>query len=43
MEALTPETVFRKLWERGSSEPVPDELVAAFHELVDLASQEEPS
>lgn len=40
---LTPETVFRKLWERGSSEPVPDELVAAFHELVDLASQEEPS
>lgn len=40
---LTPEKVFRKLWERGSSDPVPAELEAAFHELVDLASQEEPS
>lgn len=37
---LTPEKVFRKLWERGSSEPVPAELEAAFHELVDVASQE---
>jgi exonuclease SbcD len=40
---LTPEKVFRKLWERGSSEPLPAELEAAFHELVDVASQEERS
>lgn len=40
---LTPEKVFRKLWERGSSDPVPAELEAAFHELVDVASQEERS
>ncbi|MHB1047525.1 MAG: exonuclease SbcCD subunit D C-terminal domain-containing protein [Thermoanaerobaculia bacterium] len=40
---LTPEKVFRKLWERGSSEPMPAELEAAFHELVDVASQEEAS
>lgn len=40
---LTPEKVFRKLWERGRSEPVPAELEAAFHELVDIAAQEEPS
>lgn len=40
---LTPEKVFRKLWERGSSDPVPADLEAAFHELVDVASQEERS
>lgn len=40
---LTPEKVFGKLWERGSSDPVPADLEAAFHELVDVASQEERS
>ncbi|MDX9735611.1 MAG: exonuclease SbcCD subunit D C-terminal domain-containing protein [Thermoanaerobaculia bacterium] len=40
---LTPETVFRKLWERENADPVPAELEAAFHELVDVASQEEAS
>ena len=43
LSELTPEKVFRKLWEREHTEPVPAELEAAFHELVDLASQEEPS
>ena len=40
---LTPEKVFRKLWEREKTDPVPAELEAAFHELVDVAAQEEPS
>jgi exonuclease SbcD len=40
---LTPEKVFRKLWERGTADPVPAELEAAFHELVDAALQEEAS
>lgn len=43
LEELTPGTVFRKLWERENADPVPAELEAAFHELVDVASQEEAS
>ena len=38
---LTPEKVFRKLWEREYCDAMPAELEAAFHELVDVASQEE--
>ena len=40
---LTPEKVFRKLWEREYCDAMPAELEAAFHELVDVASQEEQS
>ena len=38
--ALTPDRVFRKLWEREYKDPLPSDLEAAFHELVDAAGQE---
>jgi exonuclease SbcD len=38
---LQPESVFLSLWERKFADPPPPTLLAAFHELVDLAGQEE--
>jgi exonuclease SbcD len=40
---LDPEKVFRKLWERTYEAPLPPDLLAAFHELVERAHGEEAS
>lgn len=39
LREITPEEVFLKRWARDHDQPVPDEVLAAFHELVDAAHQ----
>lgn len=38
---LTPEAVFRRLWDKGHDAPPPEATLAAFHELVEAAAREE--
>ena len=40
LATLTPDRVFRRLWERDYQDPLPPDLEAAFHELVQAAEQE---
>lgn len=39
LKDLAPEEVFRLRWSRDHEDPVPDDVLAAFHELLDLAHQ----
>lgn len=41
LDDLTPEEVFRRRWRRDHEGEPPDELVAAFHELIDDVGQED--
>jgi exonuclease SbcD len=39
LREITPEEVLRKRWARDHDEPMPDDVLAAFHELLDAAHQ----
>jgi exonuclease SbcD len=41
LDLLKPEQVFRRAWQRAFEGPIPEEVLAGFHELIELAEQDE--